>query len=241
MLGTSGRWRFGSSWRNSLDPEDAYKTAFRLKELLAGEEDNDDVLVSLEAYLESKRAAESPQAPEPVPSAVLPNGDSALVGAARAGETANLEMLLERGMDPNERSELDGHTALIAASVSNHADVVDVLLSAGADPSVRSRGGETALTLAAAANRVEVAKMLLAHVDIDVNIKGRDGKTPLMQAGRERALRRRGRALGIRRERRYRESSREYGSRVGCRESTSGGRSAAAEGRSRPQSPGPLS
>lgn len=160
-----------------LGTEAGYKTAFRVKELLE-REDEEEVLASLEDYLERRRAPA-----EPVESVVLPNGDSPVVAAAREGDLATLESLLRRGLDPRERSELDGLTALMAASRANHVDALRVLLSAGADPASRSRTGETALTLAAANGSVESVETLLASdVEIDIDVKGRDGKTPLMQA-----------------------------------------------------------
>lgn len=175
-----GEARAGEIWAaldEELGTEDAYKTAFRLKDLL-GREDDETVLASLEDYLERRRAPA-----EPVASAVLPDGDSRLVAAARDGDVATLESLLRRGFDPEERSELDGLTALMAASVADHADAVRSLLSAGADPGSRSRTGETALTLAAANNGIESLEALLEKgPEIDVDVKGRDGKTPLMQA-----------------------------------------------------------
>ena len=158
-----------------LGREEAYKTAFRLKDLL-GKERDDEVWASLERYIEEQTAP-----PEPVLSLLTPDGDNALVRAARDGDVVTIELMLVQGIDANERSELDGHTALIAASRANHGAAVRVLLAAGADASVRSRTGETALTMAAAANGVDSVKALLES-ELDLDIKGRDGKTPLMQA-----------------------------------------------------------
>ena len=173
-----GRERAREVWaelEEKLGTEDAYKTAFRLKDLL-GHERDDEVWAALDRRIEEKTAP-----PEPVLSSLTPDGDSTLVRAARDGDVATIELMLGQGSDVNERSELDGHTALIAASRANHGDSVRVLLAAGADASVRSRTGETALTMAAAANGVDSVKALLESA-LDVNIKGRDGKTPLMQA-----------------------------------------------------------
>ena len=131
----------------TMGTEEAYKTAFRLKDLLGNKRD-DEVWAALERRIEEKTAP-----PEPVLSPVTPDGgDSALVRAARDGDVATIELMLGQGIDANERSELDGHTALIAASRANHGDSVRILLVAGADASTRSRTGETALTMAAAVN-----------------------------------------------------------------------------------------
>lgn len=160
-----------------LGTEEAYKTAFRLRDLLGNERD-DEVWAALERRLEDDTAP-----PEPVPSPLTPDGDVALVRAARDGDVDTIELMLGQGIDVDERSELDGATALIAASRAHHADVVRVLLIAGADASIRSRTGETALTMAAASNGVDsVAALVESAPDIDINIKGRDGKTALMQA-----------------------------------------------------------
>ena len=159
-----------------LGTPEAYKTAFRLKDLLGNDRD-DEVWAALERRIEEKTAPP----PEPMLNPLTQDSDSTLVRAARAGDMATIELMLADGIDADERSELDGHTALIAASRANHGDSVRVLLAAGADASVRSRTGETALTMAAAANGIDSVKALLAS-ELDVNIKGRDGKTALMQA-----------------------------------------------------------
>ena len=175
-----GDERAGEIWaelEEKLGTEEAYKTAFRLRDLLGNERD-DEVWAALERRIEEKTAPS-----EPVLSLLTPDGDSTLVRAARDGDVQTIELLLGQGIDVNERSELDGATALIAASRANHNDSVRVLLIAGADASIRSRTGETALTMAAARNGVDsVAALLESAPGIDINIKGRDGKTPLMQA-----------------------------------------------------------
>lgn len=158
-----------------LGTEEAYKTAFRLRDLLGNERD-DEVWAALERRLQDKT-----QPPEPASSPLTPDGDSTLVRAARDGDVKTIEFMLGQGIDVNERSELDGATALIAASRANHGASVRVLLIAGADASIRSRTGETALTMAAASNSVDSVTALLESGP-DINIKGRDGKTPLMQA-----------------------------------------------------------
>ena len=161
-----------------LGEESAYKIAFQLKDLLNGERD-DEVWAELERFLEARKAPPAPKAP--IPSEMLPDGDTAFVRAARDGDRERLETFLANGVDPDERSERDGYTALIAAAANGHAPAVRALITAGADASARSRSGETALTLAASKNRVAAVEALLEG-DIDANIKGRDGKTPLMQA-----------------------------------------------------------
>src|SRR5262249_37002564 len=76
----------------------------------------------------------------------------AIVGAARHGSPAMIEMLAAAGADVNEVSRWG--TALILAAHSKRADTTEVLLRVGADPRLRvpeSHGnypGKTALDVA---------------------------------------------------------------------------------------------
>ena len=72
---------------------------------------------------------------------------TALRGAALAGQTECVKMLLEEKADPAICS-VGGKTALMGACMTGHHDVVELLLTAGADQSVTNSFGETARQLA---------------------------------------------------------------------------------------------
>lgn len=60
-------------------------------------------------------------------------GESVLYRAAKTGQMAILERLLEAGSDPNQRVAVN-RTALMPASHYGHLEIVERLLEAGADP-----------------------------------------------------------------------------------------------------------
>lgn len=79
--------------------------------------------------------------------------------AAARGSVATVELLLQRGADPNLGDATDS-TPLMAASKRGDIAIVNALLAAGADPNRRSSLGSTALALARAANRDDIATAL---------------------------------------------------------------------------------
>jgi RNA polymerase sigma factor (sigma-70 family) len=62
-----------------------------------------------------------------------PQGDTSLHAAARQGQAAAAQLLIERGAAVDARGQF-GETPLHAAAGSGHPDVVRLLLEAGADP-----------------------------------------------------------------------------------------------------------
>jgi uncharacterized protein len=70
--------------------------------------------------------------------AVLPEGQTLLMHAARTGDVAALKSLITGGSDLNARETRTGTTALIWAATSNRAPAVRVLAEAGADLNIRS-------------------------------------------------------------------------------------------------------
>uniref|UniRef100_A0A1X7T4P7 Uncharacterized protein n=1 Tax=Amphimedon queenslandica TaxID=400682 RepID=A0A1X7T4P7_AMPQE len=62
------------------------------------------------------------------------DGDTALIEAARGGNSDVVELLLKKGADPSH-SNYRGDTALIEAARGGNCDVVELLLKKGADPS----------------------------------------------------------------------------------------------------------
>jgi ankyrin repeat protein len=102
--------------------------------------------------------------------------DSDLLEAAKAGDTAEVKKLLEKGADVSARSE-HGATALMIAAGGGHVEVVETLIAEGA----YAEGGEgaSALMLAAGEDHAEVVKTLIAE-GADVNARTGDGVTVLM-------------------------------------------------------------
>jgi len=80
--------------------------------------------------------------------------------AARSQEI--VQLLLDRGADPNARQQL-GYTALMGAAGAGRDDMVTLLLARGADPALASEDGKTASSMAlehghsAIAERLEVS------------------------------------------------------------------------------------
>ncbi len=71
-------------------------------------------------------------------------GMTALLHAARQGETAASEALIKGGADINQQSA-DGTTPLLIAVINGHFDLAMRLLQLGADPKIASNAGATPL------------------------------------------------------------------------------------------------
>src|SRR6185503_10818285 len=128
------------------------------------------------------------------PNAVLPEGETILMTAARTGQPALLRLLLDRGAAIDAREKWYGETALIWAVAENHADAATLLLERGADVNVRSaplefprrRTGQSVLSLgswtplmyAARENAVEAGRALVA-ARADLDATDPDGATAL--------------------------------------------------------------
>ena len=67
-----------------------------------------------------------------------PEGETALMTAARAGSIETTTLLASRGADVNARESWFGETALMWAAAENHADMVRTLASLGAEINARS-------------------------------------------------------------------------------------------------------
>ena len=108
--------------------------------------------------------------------------DTPLIEAVRAGDTAAVRALLDRGADVDARAA-DGATALHWAAYADDLAITGLLLDAGADVAARNRAGVTPLSLAAAgADAALVARLIEAGADPDERLAG--GETPLMMAAR---------------------------------------------------------
>jgi len=89
-----------------------------------------------------------------------PNGRTALMTAALAGNTQVVDLLLANGANPNITDYKEGRTALIIAAEGGHTEVARSLLKAGADPNSKDRLGETAMSNAQRLNRVQIGRLL---------------------------------------------------------------------------------
>ena len=99
---------------------------------------------------------------------------------ARKGETENLRMLIEHGLDPDTADD-KGSSLLMLAAYHGHAEMVSALVSRGANPVLRNPRGLSPLDGAAFKGDLEVIRALLA-AGVPVNSQGPDGRTPLMWA-----------------------------------------------------------
>lgn len=113
-----------------------------------------------------------------------------LTKAAYKGNADEVEQLLKKGANPDERQM--GITALMTACNRGHVDVVRILLDKGANVNAKDWEGWTALMAAAAGaahddkrNKeekcLEIVGLLIDH-GADVNQKGRRFQTALKDA-----------------------------------------------------------
>ena len=105
-------------------------------------------------------------------------GSPALIGAACAGQTEIVTVLLSAGADVNGRGALVDSTALICACSEGHTETVKALVAAGADIDAQNEYGQSALYLGAQGCHTESVKVLLA-AGADVNAKTVNGNTAL--------------------------------------------------------------
>jgi len=109
------------------------------------------------------------------------SGYSYLHTAAACGEVEITRLLLDKGMEPDERvpgKTLRNYTPLHLAARGNHDKIVAMLIDAGADPQARDVDGLTPLHLAAMNNADRAARVLIEK-GADVNAVDNEGRTPL--------------------------------------------------------------
>ena len=109
-------------------------------------------------------------------------GRTALLLAARLGDTAEIERLIADGADPEERDRR-GRTALIHAASQGEDDAVAMLLEAGANTGAQCDAGHTALAHAAIGGHPGAVKGL-SEGGAAVDEADYQGWTPLMHAAR---------------------------------------------------------
>ncbi len=114
--------------------------------------------------------------------AVVQGDGTALLIAAREGNRAMVELLLQDGaVDIGVRG--DG-SALMMAAREGYQDIVRLLIDGGADVNLAVRGDGSALILAAREGYRDIARMLLER-GADVNLAVAGDGNPLIMAARE--------------------------------------------------------
>ena len=109
---------------------------------------------------------------------------TALMRAARDGETQDIETLLKHGVEVNAMDKT-GWTALIYASARGDSKSVKLLLKANADANAKEENGYTALMAAAQYGHDSIVKLLLSG-GADVNAVTKDGLTAIGLAAKSR-------------------------------------------------------
>ncbi|KFG84172.1 putative ankyrin [Metarhizium anisopliae] len=93
-----------------------------------------------------------------------PNGNPALVQAARKGHAAVVKVLLAHGSGSNIKADPGlGESAMLAAVAKGRADVVQVLLDAGVYICTRDSVGNTLLIQAAFRGHDDVVDVLMRN------------------------------------------------------------------------------
>lgn len=131
--------------------------------------------------------AVGPRLPAPVASPrdtinTRPLGTKALLDAARSGDAAGLERVLDSGTSPNAiDASADRQSALGLAAYRGHLDVVRILLERGAHVDAQDRRGYTPLMAAAQSGHIAIVRVLLER-GADPNSATRSGETALLFA-----------------------------------------------------------
>lgn len=116
---------------------------------------------------------------EHAPDSLCETGPRCLVLAALNNHIDTVNLLLDKGVNPNTPTTcLPAEIPLLAAALAGHADTAGALLEKGADINKNDRFGRTALMMASASGHADVAKLLLDN-GADVNTQAEDGWTAL--------------------------------------------------------------
>ncbi|NVP58430.1 ankyrin repeat domain-containing protein [Mycoplana rhizolycopersici] len=104
--------------------------------------------------------------------------------AAKAGNSALVKQLIDKGADLSE-PDATGEPALVIAALAGKPDVVAVLLDRGNDVEIRNKGGLTALHAASYGGYLDIVEMLVKR-GADVNdVKNFYHMSPLHAAAEE--------------------------------------------------------
>ncbi len=117
-----------------------------------------------------------------VPLAAYADINNDLINAARRGQAARVQVLLDAGADVNARDSVS-FTALIFAAEKGHTNIVHILLDAGADVNAQADFGETALMGAAGSDHTKTVQILLDS-GADVNVQDVLGQTAFIIASK---------------------------------------------------------
>jgi len=110
------------------------------------------------------------------PNTMLPEGETALMTAARTGKVDAVKALLAHGAKVNEAEKWRGQTALMWAAAEGHVAAVETLIAAGADIHARSKAGFTPLIFAVREGKSGVVKALIkAGADVNETFKSPAG------------------------------------------------------------------
>jgi ankyrin repeat protein len=108
--------------------------------------------------------------------------DAQLLEAARIGDTAAVQQLLQKGANIEAKDKY-GRTPLMVADIYDNTNVMKLLLDKGANIEAKDKYDKTPLIAAATYGKVEVVKLLL---DKGANIAAEhDGETSLILAANE--------------------------------------------------------
>ncbi|MFH0822208.1 MAG: ankyrin repeat domain-containing protein [Pseudomonadota bacterium] len=108
------------------------------------------------------------------------SGNTALLVASKAGNTAVVKLLLESGADINAKCGHYKEPPLITSAYEDHIGVLKVLLGhPDIEVNGRDKGGRTALIHAAREGKIEAARLLIADQRTDINARDDDGRTTL--------------------------------------------------------------
>ena len=108
------------------------------------------------------------------------NGKSALMVAAKTGNTALAKALVEAGADVNEATETNG-TPFMFAALGDQQEMAQWLLDQGADLNTVGSNGWTALTIAAAKGQVHMLQWLISQ-GAQTQVRDVYRYTPLIRA-----------------------------------------------------------
>ena len=104
-------------------------------------------------------------------------GKTSLRAAAHFGRAEMVQLLIDKGLDPDARDDW-GWTPL---HVAINPETVKVLLDGGADIHAKAKDGNEAIHSLIGENMLDSVKYLLL-LGVDVDTKGKDNMTPLLQA-----------------------------------------------------------